>query len=199
MRIYEGSPRQDWEEVLRSVGAWADRENLKEILFLELDGGFLVQGIATSMGGQWSETGTFSKQMHELTDDQIGDLIAAAEEQRGSASADHPEVGMANFYEQALRIIGKWLDSVNPRDVFFFEQDGSFVVRTFVVAPHGKVGHQLSEFTRDEIVGMIESAPLDRGAPAPPPPSVDAPSAAGDAPSAAADAPSAAGGTETES
>ena len=199
MRIYEGSPRQDWEEVLRSVGAWADRENLKEILFLELDGGFLVQGIATSMGGQWSETGTFSKQMHELTDDQIGELIAAAEEQRGSASADHPEIGVANFYEQALRIIGKWLDSVNPRDVFFFEQDGSFVVRTFVVAPHGKVGHQLSEFTRDEIVGMIESAPLDRGAPAPLPPSVDAPSAAGDAPSAAADAPSGAGGTETES
>ena len=190
MRIYEGSPRQDWEEVLRSVGAWADREALKEILFLELDGGFLVQGIATSMGGQWSETGTFSKQMHELTDDQIGDLIGAAEEQRGSASADHPEIGIANFYEQALRIIGKWLDSVNPRDVFFFEQEGSFVVRTFVVAPHGKVGHQLSEFTRDEIVGMIESAPLDRGrAPAP---SVDAPSAAGDAPSAA-------GGTETES
>jgi len=193
MRIYEGSPRQDWEEVLRSVGAWADREALKEILLLELDGGFLVQGIATSMGGQWSETGTFSKQMHELTDDQIGDLIGAAEEQRGSASADHPEIGIANFYEQALRIIGKWLDSVNPRDVFFFEQDGSFVVRTFVVAPHGKVGHQLSEFTRDEIVGMIESAPLDRGrASAPPLPSVDAPSAAGDAPSAA-------GGTETES
>ena len=24
MRIYEGSPRQDWEEVLRSIGAWAN-------------------------------------------------------------------------------------------------------------------------------------------------------------------------------
>lgn len=178
MRIYEGSPRQDWEEVLRSVGAWADREALKEILFLELDGGFLVQGIATSMGGQWSETGTFSKQMHELTDDQIGDLIGAAEEQRGSASAEHPEIGMANFYEQALRIIGKWLDSVHPRDVFFFEQDGSFVVRTFVAAAHGKVGHQLSEFTRDEIVGMIEAAPLDRGRASATPPAVDAPPAA---------------------
>jgi len=55
MRIYDGSPRQDWEEVLRSIGAWADRKPLKELLFLELDGGFLVQGIAESMGGQWSE------------------------------------------------------------------------------------------------------------------------------------------------
>ncbi|MGH2463035.1 MAG: hypothetical protein ACRDFZ_05330 [Candidatus Limnocylindria bacterium] len=178
MRIYDGSPRQNWEEVLRSIGSWADRQPLKEILFLELDGGFLVQGIAESMGGQWSETGTFSKQTHELTDDQVGDLIGAAEAQRGTAAADHPELGLANFYEQALRIIGKWLDGVQPRDVFFFEQEGSFVVRTFVVAAHGKVGHQLSEFTRDEIVGMIEAAPLDRGRGTAQPPPVEAPSEA---------------------
>jgi hypothetical protein len=189
MRIYEGSPRQDWEEVLRSIGAWADREGLKELLFLELDGGFLVQGIATSMGGQWAESGTFSKQTHELTDDQVGELINAGEEQRGSGTADHPEIGLANVYELALRIIGKWLDGLQPRDVFFFEQGGSFVVRTFVVAPHGHVGHELSEFTREEIVGMIESAPQDRA------PDI-APGSAGDAP--AANAPAAASGTETE-
>ncbi len=191
MRIYEGSPRQDWEEVLRSIGAWADREVLKELLFLELDGGFLVQGIHESMGGQWSETGTFSKQTHELTDDQVGDLIGEAKEQREAAGADHPEVGVANFYEQALRIIGKWLDSVQPRDVFFFEQGGSFVVRTFIVAPHGHVGHQLSEFTRDEIVAMIESAPLDRGRG-----SAAAPLASAESPPAAESAPMS--GTETE-
>ena len=168
MRIYEGSPRQDWEEVLRSIGAWADRSFLKELLFLELDGGFLIQGITSSMGGQWSESGSFSKQTHELTDDQVGDLIGAAQEQRGTGQ-DHPEVGIANFYEQALRIIGKWLDSQQPRDVFFFEQSGSFVVRTFAVGARGTIGHQLSEFTRDEIVAMIEAAPLDRGQRARPP------------------------------
>ena len=175
MRIYEGSPRQDWEEVLRSIGAWADREFLKELLLLELDGGFLVQGTTSSMGGQWSESGTFSKQTHELTDDQIGDLIGAAKEQRGSASVEHAEVGITNFYEQALRIIGKWLDSETPRDVFFFEQNGSFVVRTFMVGPHGKVGHQLSEFTREEILAMIEAAPLDRGRATGAPPPASAP------------------------
>ena len=191
MRIYEGSPRQDWEEVLRSIGAWADREFLKELLFLELDGGFLVQGIKESMGGQWSETGSFSKQTHELTDDQVGDLVGEGQEHRDSSSADHSEVGIANFYEQALRIVGKWLDSVQPRDVFFFEQGGSFVVRAFMVAPHGKVGHQLSEFTRDEIVAMIESAPLDRGrgSAAAPPASAESPPAAESAPMS---------GTETE-
>ena len=189
MRIYEGSPRQDWEEVLRSIGGWADREGLKELLFLELDGGFLVQGIASSMGGQWSESGTFSKQTHELTDDQVGELINAGEQQRGTGTADHPEIGIANYYEQALRIIGKWLDGKQPRDVFFFEQGGSFVVRTFIVAAHGHVGHELSEFTREEIMGMIGSAPLDRGH--------STAASAADAP--AADAPAAASGTETES
>ena len=169
MRIYDGSPRQDWEEVLRSIGSWADRELLKELLLVELDGGFLVQGIASSMGGQWSESGTYTKQTHELTDDQIGDLIGAAKEERGTSGTDHADVGVANFYEQALRIIGKWLDGQQFRDLFFFEQDGSFVVRNFVVGAHGKVGHQLSEFTRDEIVAMIGAAPLDRGRRSEPP------------------------------
>ena len=43
MRIYDGSPRQDWEEVLRSIGAFADSERLKEILLLELEGGELEE------------------------------------------------------------------------------------------------------------------------------------------------------------
>ena len=51
MRIYDGSPRQDWEEVLRSIGAFADREQLKEMLFLELEGGFLLQGLGLQAAG----------------------------------------------------------------------------------------------------------------------------------------------------
>ena len=33
MRIYEGSPRQDWEEVLRSVGAYLDEKGLRGLVF----------------------------------------------------------------------------------------------------------------------------------------------------------------------
>ena len=51
MRIYDGSPRQDWEEVLRAIGAFADREKLKELLFLELEEGFLLQGLGLPAGG----------------------------------------------------------------------------------------------------------------------------------------------------
>ena len=68
MRIYDGSPRQDWEDVLRAVGAFADRERLKEILLLELEGGFVLQGLALPEAGQWSE----SSQLAARTYDSIG-------------------------------------------------------------------------------------------------------------------------------
>ena len=47
MRIYEGSPRQDFEEVLRSIGAYLDRRNMRDILLMEVPDGFIVQGLST--------------------------------------------------------------------------------------------------------------------------------------------------------
>ena len=44
MRIYEGSPRQDWEEVLRSVGAYLDDRGMRGVVFIETDNGFIIQG-----------------------------------------------------------------------------------------------------------------------------------------------------------
>ena len=43
MRIYEGSPRQDWEEVLRSIGAYLDDKGMRAVIFIETDAGFIVQ------------------------------------------------------------------------------------------------------------------------------------------------------------
>ena len=77
------------------------------------------------------------------------------------AGEPHPQVEIANFYENALRVLGGWIDAQRPRDVFFFEQEGSFVFR-MLVATATSSGHQLAEFTKDEIVGMIEAAPQQR-------------------------------------
>lgn len=167
MRIYEGSPRQDWEEVLRAIGAFADRERLKELLFLELEDGFLLQGLAVSAGGADSDSyGALAKRTYELLDDQVAQLMDEATAQRGSAAADVPEAGLENYYEQALRIVGGWVDRERGRDLFFFEQDGSFVLRVLHAAGGGNIGHQLAEFTKDEILAMIEAAPQQRN-PAP--------------------------------
>jgi hypothetical protein len=76
MRIYDGTPRQDWEEVLRAIGAFADREQLKELLFLELDEGFILQGLGVPAGGADSDTfGALAKRTYELLDEQVEKLV----------------------------------------------------------------------------------------------------------------------------
>jgi len=167
MRIYDGSPRQDWEEVLRSIGAFADGERLKELLFLELEGGFVLQGLGLQDAGAGSDSfGATAKKTYELTDEQVAELMDASAAKRGSSVSDRRQADFSNYYELALRIIGAYIDNQRAHDVFFFEQEGSFVVRLFGVGARA-AGHQLSEFTRDEILAMIEAAPEQRQQPAP--------------------------------
>jgi hypothetical protein len=163
MRIYEGSPRQDWEEVLRSIGAFADSERLKELLLLEMEGGFLLQGLGMASGGADSDSfGALAKRTYELTDDEVAGLMDVEAAKRGSADADVPHPELTNYYTLAMRIIGAYIDGQKAHDVFLFEQDGSFVVRLFAVAGSRGGLHQLAEFTRDEILAMIVAAPEQR-------------------------------------
>jgi hypothetical protein len=169
MRIYEGSPRQNWEEVLRAIGAFADREHLKELLLLELDEGFLLQGLGLPAGGADSDTfGVLAKRTYELLDEQVAQLIDEATAARAERTDQVPHAELTNYFEQALRVIGAWIDQEKARDIFFFEQDGSFVLRLLHASAGGAVGHRLAEFTKDEIVAMIEAAPQQRGAAAQP-------------------------------
>ena len=175
MRIYEGSPRQDWEEVLRSIGAFADRERIKELLLLELDAGFILQGMAQPQAGARTESeGILTKITRELPDDEVAELMEVAASKRTDAPAGTPHTEIANYYEHAMRVIGAYLDLNHPRDVFFFEQGGSFVLRLLMMgAGAAPAGHQLVEFTKDDIMAMIEAAPAQRSKPAPesgPPP-----------------------------
>jgi hypothetical protein len=166
MRIYEGSPRQQWEEVLRSIGAFADREQLKELLLLELEVGFVLQGIGLQAGGADSDSfGSAVKRTYELTDDQVAELMDVAVAQRDTSPDSVPQAEITNYYEHAMRVIGRYIDSQKAHDVFLFEQEGSFVLRLFGVSS-ARVAHQLAEFTRDEILAMIESAPELREQPA---------------------------------
>ena len=48
MRIYEASPRQDFEEVFRSIGAFIDQRGMRDILLVEAPDGFIVQGLVIS-------------------------------------------------------------------------------------------------------------------------------------------------------
>jgi hypothetical protein len=69
-------------------------------------------------------------------------------------------------FEAQLRVIGRYLDEQKPRDIFFFELDGSYVIR-LSLAGQGGLKHELVEFTAGDIDELIANAPaLRRGTPA---------------------------------
>jgi hypothetical protein len=159
MRIYEGSPRQDFEEVFRSIGAFVDQRGMREILLVEAPDGFIVQGVvvAGQAGGAWSESlGSQGKETLTFLDDDIARFMEESVARRGQPGPE-PQRD-AGFYETAMRVIGRYMDEQKPRDVFFFEQDGAFVVRLFL---GGQAGghHTLAEFTRDDIAEMVTRGP----------------------------------------
>src|SRR5450759_2790664 len=78
MRIYEGSPRQNYEEVLRSIGAFLDQRGMREILLVEAPDGFVVQGlvVSTASAGGWSEQiGHQTKDTFTFRDDDIARFL----------------------------------------------------------------------------------------------------------------------------
>ena len=167
MRIYEGSPRQDFEEVFRSIGAFLDQRRMTEVLLVEAPDGFIVQGIVVSgsSGGTWSDSvGTQTKETLTFLDDDIARFMEESIARRGQPPPE--PVRDAGHYENAFRVLGRYMDEQRPHDVFFFEQDGAFVVRLLM---SGKAGsrHELVEFTKDDVTELVGLGPSLRHVEAP--------------------------------
>ena len=161
MRIYEGSARQDFEEVFRSIGAFLDQRGMKDVLLVEAPDGFIVQGLVLSgSDGAWSEgMGQQVKETLTFLDDDIARFMDEAAARRGRQGPPQPHV--AGHYESAFRVLGRYMDEQQPRDVFFFEQEGAFVVRLLKSSQAGH-HHELAEFTRDDITNLVSSGPTLR-------------------------------------
>jgi len=163
MRIYDGSPRQDFEEVFRSIGGHLDQRGLKDILILEVPDGFIVQGLAHigASTSVWSESiGQVETETMTFADEEIALFMDEAAARRGQGAAPAPTYG-GTEYEDALRVIGRYIDEQRPKDVFLFEQEGAFVVRLHHATQSGS-RHTLAEFTRDDIAALIAKASVLR-------------------------------------
>ena len=159
MRIYEGSPRQDFEEVFRSIGAFLDQRGMKDVLLVEAPDGFIVQGLVltTPSTSAWSDSmGTQIKETLTFLDDDIARFMEEAAARRGRSNP--APASDAGYYETAFRVLGRYMDEQKPRDVFFFEQDGAFVVRLLLSGQAGSQ-HQLAEFTREDIAQLVARGP----------------------------------------
>jgi hypothetical protein len=167
MRIYEGSPRQDFEEVFRSIGAFLDQRGMHDVLLVEAPDGFIVQGLVASQAATsgWTDTmGAVVKETLTFLDDDIARFMDEAISRRGKGE---PEAASpAAHYETAFRVLGRYMDEQRPRDVFFFEQDGAFVVRLLMGAHAGggqaQPHHALVEFTREDIEERVAQGPTLR-------------------------------------
>ncbi len=159
MRIYEGSPRQDFEEVFRSIGAFLDQRGMKDVLLLEAPDGYIVQGLVVSGAteGTWSDAaGAQIKETLTFLDDDISRFMDEAGARRGQPIVEPAR--KAGHYETAFRVIGRYMDEQKPRDIFFFEQEGAFVVR-LLMGGQGASHHVLAEFTKDDINDLIARGP----------------------------------------
>jgi hypothetical protein len=175
MRIYEGSPRQDFEEVFRSIGAFLDQRGMREVLLAEAPDGFIVQGLVTagSTTSNWSDSmGAIVKETLTFLDDDIARFMDEAIARRQAPDAARPRAmpdpasasgasPAAGYYESAFRVLGRYMDEQRPRDVFLFEQDGAFVVRLLQGGQSGS-RHTLAEFTREDIAELIARGPALR-------------------------------------
>ncbi|HEX9044016.1 MAG TPA: hypothetical protein VF802_03230 [Candidatus Limnocylindrales bacterium] len=158
MRIYEGSPRQDFEEVLRSMGAYADDAGMREILILEIPDGFILQGLQVQASeGAWRDAmGRQAKETLRIGDDELSRFMDDGLARRGSGPGRTD--GTPGYYERALRVIGRYIDEQSPRDVFLLEQDGAFVLRLLLAHQAGD-RHAIVEFTKDDVEQRVAQGP----------------------------------------
>jgi hypothetical protein len=166
MRIYEGSPRQDYEEVFRSIGAFVDQRGLHEVLLAEAPDGFILQGIVGQalVSSQWQDPAmAITKETYTFLDEDIMRFLEDSHARRRSGTANDG-TPMAGAYERVLRVLGRYIDDQKPRDVFFFEQDGAFVLRLLMTTRQGS-RHQLAEFTVADLESMVRQGPGLRGEP----------------------------------
>lgn len=164
MRIYEGSPRQDYEEVLRSIGAFVDQRGLHEILLAEAPDGFILQGIVTQAqeASAWADPSmSITKETYTFLDEDIARFLEDSQARRRAGPANDG-TPMAGPYERTMRVIGRYIDDQKPKDVFFFEQDGAYVLRLLMNTRQGSK-HQLAEFTAQDLESMIRQGPGLRG------------------------------------
>ena len=102
MRVYEGTPRERWQEVLRVLGALADRESLRELLLLELDEGLVLQALTLDPVRSRSEWAALHKRTLTFDDDEIARLMEEGRSQR--AAEDEAAAGRRRRRRRGARL-----------------------------------------------------------------------------------------------
>ena len=132
---------------------------LKELLLLELEVGFVLQGIGLQAGGADSDSfGSAVKRTYELTDDQVAELMDVA----SPTAEPRPRTSRMRRSRTTTSTRCGCSGAASTRRRRTTSSSSSRTARSCCASsasPGTGSGHQLAEFTRDEILAMIESAP----------------------------------------
>lgn len=156
MRVYPGTPRRAYADVLRAIGAALDYVAMRSVLLVEVDDGFFAQGHAAVQVDRRTSSGSVTRLEMHFSDAEIAREMEAAVERRG-----RPHRAGAN--ERAFRLLGGYLDAHTGSDLTFIEQEGTWLVRS--INPEAQGRYTFVEFTPEDLARMsTESATARRKA-----------------------------------
>ena len=146
------------------MGAFVDKHGMREVLVLEAPDGFILQGLSIRVAAAEDRSEYLGRQTKETFSFLDDDVAGFLERSRARHAPGAPAVASseAGYYEHAFRVIGRYIDDQEPRDIFFFEQDRAFVLRLLMATQAGS-RHVIAEFTAEEVDTMVADAPWLRG------------------------------------
>ncbi len=129
MPIYDDVPRRDYEEALRSLGRVFDEQQLKDLLLVERESGFLVTGLRAS---KLRVTGDGPPARYEYAEHTYDDSEVANASAHGITHRGSGEEAQRN--EKALRLIGRRVNEADGARVVVIDHSGDFMVRMLLEA-----------------------------------------------------------------
>jgi hypothetical protein len=156
MRVYEGSARRNYEEVLRSIGAILDSSMLRELLLLEVEDGFFVQGLGLQESSRPRTIGGAISLVQELTyfDDDLARLLEDGARRRGSGHHAGP-------LEAVMRVLGRYVDGIEGGGLLLVENAGGFLMR-LTSGNQNVTPYSVISFPSEMLSGWLTGAQRDR-------------------------------------
>jgi hypothetical protein len=159
MRLFEGLPQSDYQDLLRALGRDLDAGGARDLRLVETDTGLTVQLRRTA-----DLAAGFLTRRYD--DEELLALLQAAYARRGSGglvAATHQPLGVR--YQDGLRAIGLLADGAGLRNLRVVEQPGAILLQGTVggVLRRGYRTHRLTASQlREAATGARRGTPGDR-------------------------------------
>jgi len=153
MRLFEGLPHSDYQDILRALGRYLDARDATEVRLLEREEGLLVQARLRSAPAGF--------QAWDFPDGDLLALLHAAYDLRGQG----PQRGGGHLglpYQDLLRAVGRVLDRERWCDLRLLAEPDGVLVQVRGVE-HKWRGFATYRLTAAQVRALVADAPLPSG------------------------------------